>query len=264
MQRQSRKRIRPLPARQVEHNAVPRLFGAEFLPQRLERIFPERERQLANCPFLFPVPRKAQPLHVPAGKLVQPIVRLHALGFPVVPLRIQCIPAQSVAMTLRERPAVDREPCADVFMEGIFRLRADTLCLLPVAAVVFPGEVPLFAEREQLLDRHALHDIQHDSLFANIRRRNEPLVPRPEKRLSDGTLLARRSVYAPETAFKRNRPRLGLRLKASGHLVKFLRQAALSILKAGLYRVDIFPWLCHRAQVERGDDPVERRHLLFI
>ena len=263
MQRQSRKRIRPLPTRQVEHNTVPRLFGAEFLPQRLERIFPERERQLANCPFLFPVPRKAQPLHMPAGKLVQSIVRLHALCFPVVPLRIQCIPAQSVAMTLREHPAVDREPCADVFMEGIFRLRADARCLIPVAAVVFFGEVPFFAERKHFLYRHALHDVQHDSLFANIRRRNEPLVPRPEKRLPERKLLTRLPIRAPEAARKRNLPRLVLRFWRD-IVIKFLRKAELSIIKAGLYRVDIFPWLCHRAQVERGDDPVERRHLLFI
>ena len=167
-------------------------------------------------------------------------------------------------MTLRERPAVDRELCPDVFMEGIFRLRADMLCLLPVAAVVFPGEVPLFAERNQLFGRHALHDIQHNTFFADIHRRNEPLVSCPEKRLSDGTLLARSSVYAPEAALKRNRPRLSLRIKASSHIVKFLRKAELPVIEAGLHRVDILPGLGHRAQVERGDDPVERRHLLFI
>ena len=60
-----------------------------------------------------------------------------------------------------------------------------------------------------------------------------------------------------------NLPRLVLRFWRD-IVIKFLRKAELSIIKAGLYRVDIFPWLCHRAQVERGDDPVERRHLLFI
>ena len=106
-----------------------------------------------------------------------------------------------------------------------------------------------------------LYDIQHHSLFADIRRRNEPLVACPGKRRAELQLLSGLSVRAPEVSFKCDLPGFVRHIRCVV-VIKLLGKPKLSVVKPGLHRMDIFPRLCHRAQVEGKHKLVERRELL--
>ena len=186
----------------------------------------------------------------------------HTLLLATVSIRIQRVPAHGAAVSLRKCPAVHRQIRAKLLTEWIIRHCAQALRLVPVAAVVFFGEVPFLPEAENLLDRHALAQVQNDSLPADIRRRNEPLVACPRKGRAEPQLLSGLSVRAPEGSFKCDLPGF---LRCEGFfvtIVKFLGKPKLSVVKPGLHRMDIFPRLCHRAQVEGKHKLVERRKLL--
>ena len=136
--------------------------------------------------------------------------------------------------------------------------------LIPVAAIVFSVQIPFLPKSGNLLDRHALDDIQHNALLADIRRRNAPLVARPGKRRAQPQLFSGLSMRAPEASFKCDLPGFIRREGSFVVIVKFLGKAKLSVIKALLHGVDVFPGLCHRAQMEGNYKPVERYQLLAV
>ena len=228
----------------------------------MHRAFPKVKRKCPGPCFLFALPREADAPNVPAVKLVELIVQAHALFLQIVSLGIERIPAKRAAVPARKRLAIYNKLRAKILFQRIFRACANLLCITPVAAVVIGRQLPLFAEGKQPFDRHALAQVQNDSLPADIRRRNEPLVACPGKRRVEPQLLSGLSVRAPEGSFKCDLPGF---LRCEGFfvtIVKFLGKPKLSVVKPGLHRMDIFPRLCHRAQVEGKHKLIERRELL--
>ena len=259
---QCRERIRLMLFRQAERNAVARFLRRKFRPRNMHRAFPKVKRKCPEPCFLFALPGETDAPNVPAIELVELIVQAHALFLQTIPLGIQRIPAKRAAVPARKRLAIYNKLRAKILFQRIFRACANLLCLTPVAAIVIGRQLPLFAEGKQPFGRHAPAQIQHQALFANIRRRNQPFVSCPQKRHAERKLLAGLSASAPEIPFKYDLPRCILRRRFCVLLVIFLGKAKLSVVKPGLHRMDIFPRLCHRAQVEGKHNLVERRELL--